>query len=294
LDSTEKKLRVVEILLRGVGMIIATIAVGILTYYGNKQLQESQFIQKEFLRRDMKARSLIDITNKQKELEANIADSLLNNLMATFFNDKERSEMKIDKKMLQLRIAALNFQDVAINLKPFFEYLNAEIVSKENKERLRDYAQEVARRQAYRLAFEAGTDFGQIELELHKKRGLGPNASGDMPLELELVSLAEDSAGMMIDIPYQGKIGPINISYFDLPLVDNLKIKSLDVRLSLLLLSHDTEQGTATVRVVVFRSYMAQDRFDLSELTSEYMLTDDDYNSDILDSSGVEKIQDLP
>jgi hypothetical protein len=293
-----------EILLRGAGMIIATIAVGFLTYYGNQRWQTAQIIQKESQRRDMllqqecqrrdmKAKSLIDITNKQKELEANIADSLLNNLMATFFNGEESSKINIDRKMLQLRLAALNFQDVAINLKPFFEYLNAEILSEEHRQKLRDYAQEVARRQAYRLAFEAGTDFGPIKLELNEKRSLSLEAQSNVSLELELVSLAEDSARMMIDASFQDRIGPIDISYFDMPLVDNLKIKRLDLRLSLLLLSHDREQGTAKVRVVAYKSYMAQDRFDLSELTSAYMLADD-YYVDIPDTSGVEKIQDLP
>ena len=50
-----------------------------------------------------------------------------------------------------------------------------------------------------------------------------------------------------------------------MPLVDNVELKALGVRLALLLLETRPKKNSATLRIVTFQPYMAADRFDLQE-----------------------------
>jgi hypothetical protein len=63
--------------------------------------------------------------------------------------------------------------------------------------------------------------------------------------------------------PEKLTLGPFSVNYFDMPLIDNTKL--LDRRISVMQLENDGT--TAKVRVIVFDSYLAPDRFDVKEMS---------------------------
>jgi hypothetical protein len=204
------------------------------------------------------------LSNSQKELETNIATKLWEDLTEKFFPSRQGSENRqiLDEQMFRLRLTALNFQDIAINLKPFFERLDARLPD-DAKDELRQIAQQVARRQAYRLAFERGWDSGEIKSTKGEVEKL-PIPSNQNPTEITVKKIEEDQIRVEISPPYQQVIN-FRASYFDMPLVDNLKIKAIGKRLALLLIETKPEKNQATLRIVLFEPYMAADRFDLKQ-----------------------------
>ena len=87
---------------------------------------------------------------------------LFGTLMSYYFqSDKSSTRPQTpQQQMLLLRLVALNFQDVPVHLKPLFEDLDSKLITKDDKGRLRDIAQEVARRQAFRMTIQGGDDSG--------------------------------------------------------------------------------------------------------------------------------------
>jgi hypothetical protein len=270
MDATEKKLKIWELLVRGVATALVALLVGILGYYGNQRLGELQNEAKNAELRQARLTALTQIANTQKDLETNIATKLWEELMTEFFprDDGTDGRDPLAQQMFRLRLTALNLQDIAVNLKPFFEHLDDELKKREDeagRSQLRDYAKQVARRQAYRLAFEAGSDFGTRSFEIGKPEDIPvPTPFGVFP-QIEIENVFHDSVIVSITSPGQRKIGPFEVSYFDMPLLDNLKLKAAKSRLALLLIDTDPGKNKATLRLVSFQPYMAVDRFDLKE-----------------------------
>ncbi|MDJ0952012.1 MAG: hypothetical protein QNJ94_24130 [Alphaproteobacteria bacterium] len=268
MDTTERRLKVWEIGVRAVGPIVVGVLIAYFAHLGDFRLKQIDAQMKSAEMREARLTTATQIANAQKELETNIATKLWEDLVGVFFPESEglRTDERIMEQMFRLRLTALNFQDIAINLKPFFEHLDAKLPNGDARKRLQEYAQEVAGRQAYRLAFEAGNDFGEIpvtlgdpptELPVPKKR--------DEPTKLTITEIEDDYVKVKISAPGQRDIGPFQVSFFDMPLVDNVKLKALGTRLALLLIATNKDQKAATLRVVTFQPYMAADRFDLKE-----------------------------
>lgn len=201
---------------------------------------------------------LMEFNAKQKELDVNLGMQMFETLLANYLKKDEKGDKQehTGRQLLLLRLIALNFQDVPINLKPLFEELDTQLTDPEEKKKLRDISLELARRQAYRLTKD-GFDSGKIAVTAGHKPSIE-----NLFFDLEINEIGHDH--LKASVSYESRTyGPFTVSFFDMPIVDNIKIANF--RVSLLLTEIDGKN--AAVRLIVFPSDLAADRFDLKELT---------------------------
>lgn len=202
---------------------------------------------------------------KQKDLDINLSLKMFETLMSQYLRaDRDLAPPdRARQQLLLLQLIALNFQDTPLNLKPLFQHLAGQLSEPTLRQQLQDLAIQVANRQAFRLTLQNGLDYGRITVR----------AGDEVPLP-ELASRLQVSelidAGVVLLLRSQitareRTIGPFLVTYFDLPIVDNTKIG--EKRVAVTLLNHDGQ--TAALRVIIFDSYLAADRFDIKESTKE-------------------------
>jgi hypothetical protein len=249
---------VLDIVIKGgFGVLI----MAVVAFYGNVLQDERAKVQEE----NRRLQAVIELTSHQKELDVDLGMRLFGTLMGYYFKEDGAAAppKALRQQMLLLRLVALNFQDVPINLKPLFENLESQLTNTKAKHSLRGIAQEVARRQAYRLTLEEGYDSGPLVVE-----------AGDEVAIPELLTSARiksvDTHGVQVTIDSEVigaySIGPFTITYFDSPLVDNVKLGEYRVALILL----DSGEENANVRFVAFPKHLAADRFDIKELSRAF------------------------
>jgi hypothetical protein len=245
-------------------------------------------------------------------LDVDVGMQLFRAFIDKYLEVSVKSIDEIRENIVLLRLIALNFQDVPINLKPLFEDLDRRIkdliraqdqdivgnmplhnptqsepskvgaktagrahiendVLLELRKELREVAKEVANRQAFRLTF---LDGEQIKFTLTKKIATGNFES--VPYAVQLKSINEDEVEVeiletefndqfeQIVSPDGRSIGPFMLSYFDMPILDNVKINDT-TRLAVLLT--DVNGDDVTMRAVSFQSDLATDRFDVKEMS---------------------------
>jgi len=188
---------------------------------------------------------------RQKETEVELTAKMFGLLMERYLKQDA-----LPARLLTLRLLALNFADVPMNLRPIFQDLEKHLSGAKEKQQLRQIAREVARRQAFRLAAESG---GRQELE-------GVQQGSEVPIQntpflLRVISVDDDGVEVEL-IEGERRIGPFTTTYYDWPLVDNTKFG--EQRLALMLLAGSG--GKANLRVIHFPSSLAPDRIDLKEL----------------------------
>jgi len=200
----------------------------------------------------------------QKELDISLGMRMFETLLSYYLKkDKPLvSPEKAQENLMLLRLVALNFQDVPINLKPLFEQLYGELKTAGDRQKLREIPMEVARRQAFRLTMKQGLDTVQT-VKANQVFSLK-----DLPfVEARITEIFPDKVMAEFILNKERVVGPIEVSYFDMPLIDNILIGG-DYRASLLLL-RTKEHESATVRLIAFDSYLAIDRFDIKELVRD-------------------------
>lgn len=216
----------------------------------------------------------MEFSAKQKEVDVNLSMRMFETLLSSYLKKKEEPNKQeaLQRQMLLLRLIASNFQDVPLNLKPLFEELERQLTRPQDKQELKEIAQEIARRQAYRLTIN-GVDLQEIRLKKeHNEVKMTLNDKDkvqleNLPFTLEINELGQNA--LKASFTYQDRtIGPFTVGFFDMPIVDNTKIG--DFRASLLLLKLNGDN--ATVRLITFPSDLAADRFDLKELTQDERL----------------------
>jgi hypothetical protein len=254
---TDNGIKVLDIAVKGV---LGTIIAGLVAAYGYRLENQRAQVQAD----DARQQTLMNVVSHQKELDVDLGMRLFGTLMGYYFQ-KDRSAVRpaaIRQQMLLLRLVALNFQDVPIQLRPLFEDLDRQLKTVDEHQELRDIVQELARRQAFRLTIEGGYDTGLRKVK-----------SGDVLEMPELLTSAKigdvtaKSVKVMLNSQVIGdrSVGPFDVSYFDTPLTDNTKLG--EYRFALMLLNSDTQ--TAEVRFVAFPKDLAADRFDITELSRQ-------------------------
>jgi hypothetical protein len=238
----------------GLGIVLTVLA----TFYGYR-LNDQREKESEQSRR---IQAIVDLTSKQKDLDVQLAVQMFSTLTSNYFSKDAATadRQQLSRQILLLSLVALNFQDVPIQLRPLFEDLDRQLTRPEDKKRLRDVAQEVAARQAFRLTVGGGYNSGPRTVK-----------SGDVIEVPELLatvaieSVEKESIRAVIDSKFAaaGRVGPFNVGYFVWPITDNTKLGELRVCVLLL----DTAPGQATIRVIAFGSELAADRFDIKELS---------------------------
>ena len=122
--------KALDIVVKGIGATV--IAAGI-TFYGIR----AESAREEIAEANTRVTSLIEFASKQKDLDVNVGLRMFETLMSNYLRKGGSGERapQVRDKLLLLRMMALNFQDVPINLKPLFEDLDPSI-SWRNGERI--------------------------------------------------------------------------------------------------------------------------------------------------------------
>ena len=159
---TENQIKVLDIVVKGV---FGTVIVGMAAVYAHSLQNQRESVQEE----NRALQATVDLTSRQKEFDVDVGMRLFGTLMTYYFQRNQSAPRPdaVRQQMLLLRLVALNFQDVSIYLKPLFEDLDSQLTDEEVKEKqvLREIAQEVASRQAYRLTVDNGYDSGPMKVK---------------------------------------------------------------------------------------------------------------------------------
>ena len=139
--------------------------------------------------------------------------------------------------------------------------MDRQITRDQDRKALRQIATDVASRQSFRLTLGGIYNSGPIPVT---KGATIPIAALDSTTSVYIDEVNEDfvSARIVSGLALAGTVGPFHVGYFDWPITDNTKLQSY--RLSVTLLQGGSTQ--ATIRIVVFDSDLAPDRFDIKEL----------------------------
>jgi hypothetical protein len=252
----EKHFQLLDLIVKGVfGAVIA----GAVAYYGYVLQDQREKVQE----RNRNLQATVELTSKQKDLDIDIGMRMLSSLMTFYFHEDKsaRSDVAIRQQMLLLRLIALNFQDVPIHLRPLFEELDRQLLSEKDRETLRAIAQEVARRQATRLTVEHGVDSGPVRV----KSG-GVVELPALLVKARIESIGKDTIFATIVSDFAKPLGPFTVSFYDVPIVDNSKLK--EYRFAIVL--QKIEGSEAEIRFIAFPKYLATDRFDIKEAARDF------------------------
>lgn len=256
MELTKGGWRTWDSLIKGLG---ASVITGLILYYGNVMQTESAARSRNMER----VNAAIGLTANQKDLDVNIAMRMFEKLLARYYEgiSSESATIVSRDDLLLLRLIALNFQDVPINLTPMYEEFDYKLIKQKDedgRDLLRETALEVARRQAFRMTFLQGHDLGLKKVHqgdtLEMKNIFVTAEIGEISKENVQVTLKVD----------EKSIGPFSVGYFDSPIIDNILIQG-DLRISVLLISTDGQE--AIMRLIAFQSDLATDRFDIKEMS---------------------------
>lgn len=251
-DETTYKF--LDLFLKGFFGVLVTAAIA---YYSIS----SQTYRDEMTRQANQRTAMVDFISKQKDQDIDQRMRMFECLMSHYLQKDIASQSpgSVKERLMLMRLMALNFQDIPINLKPLYQQLDEQLTDNRDKKRLREIGKEVARRQADRLIASNGQDF-----EIKSAKAGGLIAVPNLALKISVSKVAPDY--IVASFIYGEKtLGPIRVTYFDMPLVDNTKIGGL--RMSLLLQGVDEQAKTAKVRLIAFENYLAMDRFDVKDMT---------------------------
>ena len=262
LDPTHRRLKKWDLGIKSFGTLIIAIIGGFVTVIGYN-MESNRTFQAEHNKTIMAIR---DSWVKQKELDLNLGVKMFETLISQFMQKttSEGSDEAKRQQLLLLRLISLNFQDTPINLKPLFEQLDSQLSDNEQKAKLREISMEVARRQAFRLTFQNGWESGEQPV----KKDASVDLQG-LPYKIQIVGLNKDhirASLVSLENPEQKVPLEFDVNFFAMPLVDNTKLGPK--RVSVMQTANDGE--TAKIRVIIFDSYLAADRFDIKEMTKQY------------------------
>jgi hypothetical protein len=251
---SEDHYKFLDLFLKGFFGVVVTAAIA---YYSIT----SQNNREAMARQSNQRNAMIEFISKQKDQDITENMRMFESLMGHYFQKDASQQGPQDPKerLVLLRLIALNFQDLPINLKPLYQQLDGQLTDKQDKEDLKEIGREVARRQSYRLTASNGQDFGVTTAKEGDKIPI-PNLS----LEILVHKITQDYIEVSLDFGDR-TVGPIKVTYFDMPLIDNTKFGGL--RVSLILLEADEKAKTTAVRVIAFENYLAMDRFDVKDMT---------------------------
>jgi hypothetical protein len=262
LKRTTTRLNKWDLLIKTFGTLIVAAIGGAITVIGYN-MESNRVFQSEH---NKAITAIRDSWVKQKELDLDLGVKMFQTLISQFIqkSTSQTSPEAQQQQLLLLRLISLNFQDTPINLKPLFEQVDHQLMDKDQKVKLREIAMEVARRQAFRLTFQNGWESGEKPV----KRDADVDLM-DLPYKIHIKDISKDQvkvALISLENPEQKSPLEFDVNYFAMPLVDNTKLGPK--RISVMQVDNDGK--TAKIRVIIFDSYLAADRFDIKEMTRQY------------------------
>ena len=91
-------------------------------------------------------------------------------------------------------------------------------------------------------------------------------------INTKIVNIGDDHVGVVLKelgSANPREFGPFLVSFFDVPMVDNIKLDKTN-RVAVLLMKLEKEKNSAQIRLVSFLPDLAIDRFDIKEMTREF------------------------
>jgi hypothetical protein len=262
-NDTPKGLKIWEAVNKTLVTILVAVIAGLVSIIGYK-MESNRAAMAEH---NKAIAAIRDSWMKQKELDLDLGVKMFQTLLTNFLQPGG-SLGKIESRrqqMLLLKLTSLNFQDTPINLRALFEDLDAQLTNPAEKEKLQKIAMDVARRQAFRLTIQNGWDTGEIPV----KPGAEVSLREDLPFKIRVNEIKNDQI-MVSLIPLDPNRKPLDfgVDYFVMPIIDNTKLGIY--RVSVMRVSNDPKNMTPRIRIIVFDSYLAPDRFDIKEKTNDY------------------------
>ncbi len=255
---SDHTLKLLDIVVKG---LFGTLLTVLVTIYGLRlQTQSAARTQAE-----QRSQEIVSLETQQKDLDVKIAQDMFKSLTDAYLNAPAKpGDEDIQRRLLFLHLVALNFQDVPIQLRPLFQDLDARLKRDEDRRTLRAIAQDVARRQAFRLTLGGIYNSGPLLVTAGKRI---PITALDPTTYVVVDAVTRESVRAHIDsgLALAGTVGPFNVGYFDWPITDNTKLG--DYRLSITLV--ESAELQPKIRIIVFDSHLAPDRFDIKELGRE-------------------------
>src|SRR5262245_22843612 len=263
--DSETRWKALDLFVKATAGALIAAAVALFGYW----MQEEQ---RRAAEENAQLRALVEFNSAQKTLDVNVGMQLLSKFVDYYLKPAPESFEANRQTLLMLRLLSLNFQDVPINLKPLFEDLDKRLresgqaSAPELRAQLVEIAQEVANRQAYRFAYVGGILAKPVRVQQGKEVSFQDQG---LPLTLKIVSIGDDH--VMVVLTEQGSANPrefepFMVSYFDVPMVDNVKLDKTN-RVAVLLLGVEKDKSSAQLRLVSFLPDLAIDRFDIKEMT---------------------------
>jgi hypothetical protein len=255
---TNNTLKLIDI---GVKGIFGTLVTVLVAFYGLRLQTESAARTQA----EQKSQEIVSLETQQKDLDVKIAQDMFQSLTKSYLTDPPiPGDADIQRRLLFLHLVALNFQDVPVQLRPLFEDMDARLKRTEDRRTLRDIAQDIARRQAFRLTLGGIYNSGSLAVSAQMKI---PITALDPTTYVVVDEVKPESVRAHIEsgLALAGTVGPFSVGYFDWPITDNTKLG--DYRLSITLVENPGQQPN--IRIIVFDSQLAPDRFDIKELGRE-------------------------
>ena len=250
----ENTLKLIDIGVKGVFGTLVTVLVAV---YGMRLNTENAARTQA----EQRSQEIVSLEAQQKDLDVKIAEDMFQSLTKSYLTDPVvPGDADIQRRLLFLHLVALNFQDVPVQLRPLFEDLDTRLKRAEDRHALREIAQDVARRQAFRLTLGGIYNSGAVAVTVGKKIAI---AEFDPTTYVVADAVGPQSVTVHIDsgLALAGTVGPFEVGYFEWPITDNTKLG--DYRLSVTLISAEPQPQ---IRIIVFDSHLAPDRFDIKEL----------------------------
>lgn len=232
-------LDVADIAIKGLATALVTIAVA---YYGIT----SETKRAKTAEANRNSQIIIQTLSNRESAAADLKARMFDSLMSHYFAGEGTEESVTESRELLLRLIALNFH-TNFNLRPLFDDVNSRLEASE-KEDLRKAAKAIAKSQTNSLVAAGGH---VCKYTLASGKTVPPMAKPKCLLPIELILLEINDSGIRVKTPGSEADDPgFQVSYFDLPLVDNSTIG--DVTYSLSLSDIYPREQVAIVKMVVF------------------------------------------
>ncbi len=250
-----------DIVIKGLATTLVTIAI---TYYGISSETKRAEIAEENRNAQIVIQTLSNRESAASDLKARMFDSLMNHYFV-----REGSEESITRaRELLLRLIALNFH-ANFNLRPLFDDVNSRLEVSERAE-LRKAAKAIAKIQINSLVAAGGY---VCKYRLVSGKTVASMTEPNCPLPIELILIEINDNGIRVKTPGSGDddLG-FQVSYYDMPLVDNSTIGN--VTYSLILSDAYPRQQMAAVKMAVFPEnyFNAKNSLRFDQLIGSYVI----------------------
>lgn len=241
----------IDIVLKPVGGLLTALAVGMVGYYGSATINSSQA-------RDTDVRLYAQLMSQREEAETSLRKDMFNSIIGTFLRTKP-SGYDFEQQVLNLELLAYNFHE-ALDLAPLFKDVYVKIRdshdprAEEYMKRLERVANEVKIKQIAALEesggkLDATIDLDQLNQKLDgmtiidgtivSRANQSKSDSALRATEFKLQALSGDKKKREIRVklevrtnkgdvdassPEDAQISIFNISPFDFPMIDNVRL----------------------------------------------------------------------